>query len=299
MNPTPKVSIVTPSYNQGEFIEETIRSVIGQTYRNIEYVVIDGGSSDQTTSILERYSPRLASWVSEPDSGFAEALEKGFRRCSGEILAYLNSDDLLAPDAVAEAVRLLLTRQDAVMVYGNRICIDRSSRLLYVRPSLPFLAGSPFAHIVIGQESCFWRRDAYDQVGGIRRDFRFAVDYDLFCRLARAGTIVHSGRIWGLFRKHAGSKTMTSYRTLGRAEVARVQQEIWGRRLLAVEKAPVLAACRLYALVWGGILELFRVPPDISTLRAASIRERLALSFPAYHWITRASTRFRRRGSSD
>jgi glycosyltransferase involved in cell wall biosynthesis len=272
------VSLVTPSFNQGAFLEATIESVLAQTWPAIEHVVMDGGSSDGSAAILERYRTRLAHAQSAPDDGFADALRSGFARCTGDILGYLNSDDLLAPRAVEEAVRCLEARPDVVLVYGNRICIDERGRLLYVRPSPPWGARTPHAHHVLGQETCFWRREAYERAGGIDASFRFAVDYDLFSRLARLGPFAHCGGIWGFFRKHGASKTMTSYADVGAAEVARVQDATWGRRPAAWETALVHGACRLYGLAGGIARELVRWPTDVPRPERAPLRDRLRRS---------------------
>lgn len=244
----PLVSIVTPSFNQAAYLEATLRSVLEQAYAPIEYIVMDGGSHDGSVELLQRYAPRLSYWQSGPDGGFGDAIAEGFARSHGEILAYLNSDDLLAPDAVEHAVRALGLHPAADLVYGHRACIDAAGQLLYLRPSPPWLAGGVFNSLILPQETCFWRRSAYEAVGGIRRDLRFAIDYDLFSRLAQRGRIRREPAIWGFFRKHAASKTMTSYADLGRAEGTRVQREIWGGEVSAWRWNFAQAAMRAYAL---------------------------------------------------
>ena len=128
MTQQPVVSIVTPSYNQAEFLEETMLSVLNQGYPNIEYIVIDGGSSDGSVDIIRRYTDRLAYWVSEPDRGQAHALQKGFTHASGEIIAFLNSDDAYLPGAVDTAVGALLADPELAMVHGDSICVDGDGR---------------------------------------------------------------------------------------------------------------------------------------------------------------------------
>jgi glycosyltransferase involved in cell wall biosynthesis len=251
MTNRPLVSIVTPSFNQGSFLEQTLLSVIGQTYRNIEYIVVDGGSTDDSVSILERYQEHLAYWHSRPDKGFADAIRQGFARAKGEILAYLNSDDLLAPDAVQKAIAALARHPDAVMVYGNRVCIDAFSRFLYLKPNLPWLEKTSYISMTIAQESCFWRRDAYRKVGGINTNLKFAIDYDLFGKLTLSGRVVHSGDIWGFFRKHSASKTMTQYRTLGKQECYAIQKALWGKRANRPKWLAVVCLMRCYALFAG------------------------------------------------
>ena len=242
------VSIVTPFFNQGRFLEETVRSVLEQTYPLVEYIVIDGGSKDESVNIIKKYAGRINYWHSRPDGGQADAIIQGFEHCTGGILAWVNSDDLLAPDAVEKAVAALEKRPLAVMVYGNRVCIDERSRLLYFRPSLPFLARTPYIAFTVPQETCFWRREAYDKVGGARREFGFGVDYDLFSRLALLGEVFYEGGIWGFFRKHSASKTMTSFETVGLGESAIVQETLWGGRINPAKWSAVRAFFRLYSI---------------------------------------------------
>src|SRR5438128_8552250 len=124
----PLVSIVTPSYNQGRFIEDTIRSVLAQDYPNLEYIVVDGGSTDHTLDVLRRYEGRLR-WVSEPDRGQSEAINKGFRMARGEIVSWLNSDDTYVPGAIGKAVAHLGARPEVVMVYGEGYLLDEGGRV--------------------------------------------------------------------------------------------------------------------------------------------------------------------------
>jgi len=244
----PLVSIVTPSFNQGRFLEQTILSVLDQTYSRIEYLIVDGGSTDGSKEIIEKYQGRLAYWHSHPDDGFADALSQGFERSTGQIMAYLNSDDLLAPNAVEKAVEVLTGRSDIAMVYGNRVCIDETGQLLYLKPNLPILSRTPYIAMTIGQESCFWRRDIFVKVGGVNTSLKFAIDYDLFSRITLHGRVVHTGRVWGFFRRHGKSKTSTQYRTLGKQEGAAIQLAVWGKRVSRIKWLSVLLLMRLYAL---------------------------------------------------
>lgn len=274
----PLVSIVTPSFRQAAFLEATLRSVLDQTYRPIEYLVMDGGSTDGSVEILRRYSDRLAYWQSERDEGFGDAIAQGFARARGEILAYLNSDDLLAPDAVEKAVAALQTRPDAVMVYGHRACIDAAGRLLYRRPSPGWLARSAYCSLILPQETCFWRRAAYEAAGGMNRSLRFAIDYDLFSRMARHGEVIRVPGVWGFFRKHPTSKTMTSYQDIGIAEGLRVQRECWGGEVPAWKWRLVQNAMRLYGLAAGPWMEPPRWPASLPAPRPLGWTQRVFLS---------------------
>jgi glycosyltransferase involved in cell wall biosynthesis len=252
------VSIVTPSYNHARFLEATLRSVLAQTYPRIEYLVMDGGSTDGSVEIIRRHEARLTYWQSRRDDGFADAIAQGFERSRGEILAYLNSDDLLDPEATARAVAFLIAHPEVDLVYGNRVCIDEAGRLLYYRPNLPWFTRTPYIAMTIGQESCFWRRKSYEAVGGIDRRLRFAIDYDLFSKIARRGRVAHCGWIWGYFRKHATSKTMTQYQSLGKQEGAHIQETVWGGRPPRWAWLTVLFLMRGYALLTMGMV---RRPP--------------------------------------
>ena len=254
----PLVSIVTPSFNQAPFLEQTILSVLNQTYPRIEYLVLDGGSTDASPSIIERHAARLAYWHSRRDRGCSDAIREGFQRSTGEILAYLNSDDVLFEDAVERAVAALTRNQDAVMVYGNRVCIDGDGRLLYSRPNPPWWSRGPFIGMTIGQESAFWRRGAYEKAGGVNAEFQFAFDYDLFSRIGRLGSVTHDGRIWSCFRKHSTSKTTTQYQTVGKREIRRVQDSVWGRPPNRLAWLSVLAMSHLYTVA---VTPFVRRPP--------------------------------------
>ena len=246
-NTVATVSIVTPSFNQGQYLEQTILSVLSQSYPHIEYLILDGGSTDGSVEIIKKHQAKLVYWHSRPDKGFADAIAQGIQRSKGEILGYLNSDDLLAPDAVEKAVEVLSRRQDVLMIYGNRVCIDERGQLLYYQPNLPILSRTPYIAMTIGQESCFWRREIYLKVGGINTDLKFAIDYDLFSKITLQGKVIHAGNVWGFFRKHSNSKTTAQYRTLGKQESAAIQISVWGKRVNRIKWLSVLLLMRFYA----------------------------------------------------
>ena len=210
MSAQPLVSIVTPSYNQAEFLEATIQSVLAQTYPNIEYIVIDGGSSDQSPQIIEAHADQLAYWVSEKDQGQTDAINKGFAKATGKYLAWLNADDVLKPHAVAEAVAYLEAHPEAGMVYGDADYIDEQGRVLGQFPAAEtnytrLLRG----YVHIPQQAAFWRAELWRQVGGaLDPDFYFAMDYDLWVRLAKVSELHYLPRPWAQFRLHGASKTV-------------------------------------------------------------------------------------------
>lgn len=204
-----KVSIITPSYNQARFIEETIQSVLNQTYSDIEYLVIDGGSFDGTVDILKKYENRLAAWVSEKDRGQTDAINKGFSMASGEIFAWLNSDDTLEPHAVARIVDFFQTNPDVGLVYGDANFINENDRVIgkfnAAQTDLKRLRDG-FVHIP--QQAAFFRSDCWKQIGPLDPEFYFAMDYDLWVRLAEITQIMYNPGVIANFRLHADAKTV-------------------------------------------------------------------------------------------
>jgi len=181
---SPLVSIVTPSYNQAQFLEETILSVLNQDYPRIEYIVIDGGSTDESVEIIEKYEGQLAYWVSEPDRGQAHAINKGWQRATGEIVAYLNSDDLYTTGSVTTAVRALLSNPDVCMIYGDALVIDEHGAVIWQAHATPFnVAGVITTEVKMPQPSVFVRRSDLDAVGLLDERLHFCMDYDLWIRL--------------------------------------------------------------------------------------------------------------------
>jgi GT2 family glycosyltransferase len=240
----PAISIVTPSYNQGSFIEQTLRSVLDQNYPRLEYVVQDGGSKDGTNEVLARYRDRLHHCASHPDRGQAHAINLGFAHTSGEIMAYLNSDDLLLPGALHAVAQFFRTHPDVDAVYGHRVVIDEfgdETGRWVLPPHDPEMLNWLDC---IPQETLFWRRRVWDRVGGIDESFRFALDWDFLLRMQGAGARFRRlGRFLGAFRVHTQSKTTTVMSSTGDAEIARLRRRVHGRD---VTPAEVRAALRGY-----------------------------------------------------
>jgi len=192
MTAQPKISVVVPSYNQGRYLEATLRSVLDQRYSNLELIVIDGGSTDGSVDILRRYSRDLAYWVSEPDGGHTLGLIKGFRRATGAIQCWLNADDLHEPHALSRVTAFFTARPAAQLVYGNGTWIDRDGKPLYYRRELPFYRWMWLYHYdYISQPATFWTRELYDEVGGLDPRFELAMDADLLARMARLCRPLH------------------------------------------------------------------------------------------------------------
>lgn len=226
----PAVSIVTPSLNQAQFLEGTIKSVIGQNYPKLEYIIRDGGSMDGTQKILERYQSVLRHFESSPDKGQAHAINLGFRHASGDIMAWINSDDLLLPGTIPYVVNFFLEHPEIDVVYGYRICIDDHDYEIG-RWILPPHDDTilPWANYV-PQETLFWRRRIWEKAGGyVDESFQFAMDWELLLRFHNVGaTFARLPRFLGAFRVHAAQKT-TAWEKIGRQEAARLHTLCHGR----------------------------------------------------------------------
>jgi glycosyltransferase involved in cell wall biosynthesis len=226
-SPWPKVSIVTPSFNQGQFLEETIRSVLLQNYPNLEYIVIDGGSTDNSLEVIKKYEKHLAYWQSRKDGGQADAIAQGFDRATGDILSWLNSDDILLPTALKDVAGAFAENPKTGVVYGDTIVIDKDSSEVdrYFWPAVLFkyhwALGQP-----LGQESCFWRSAVYRRVGGINKNKFFIMDYDLLFRMWKISKFKKIRRFIGGYRIHEAAKN-TKYRDVWLKEL-KDAKEIYG-----------------------------------------------------------------------
>ena len=232
----PCISIVTPSYDQGRFLEATIRSVIGQGYPNLEYIVVDGGSTDNSVDIIRRYAEFLAFWVSEPDNGAAHAINKGLARASGEIIAWLGSDDTYEPDTLRAVARAFRQDEGVTVVFGDCYMVDEGGRVLGT-----FRAeDEPFARKLqfwrgwrIPQPTVFVSRGVWEEVGPLDESLDCAFDYEWFLRIAQRHCFVHLGRVMARYRLHAASKSGTDWeRSRGRffPECFRASRPYWGTR---------------------------------------------------------------------
>jgi glycosyltransferase involved in cell wall biosynthesis len=207
----PLVSIVTPSFNQGRFLEETISSILNQDYPHIEYILVDGGSTDESLEIIHRYADRLSWWVSEPDRGQTDAINKGFGRARGEILAWLNSDDTYLPGAISSAVSYLQEHLEAGMVYGDANLVDEAGVTIGKFPARQTdYRRLRRGYVHIPQQASFFRSSLWQQVAPLDPTFYFAMDYDLWVRLAKLAPLHYHPQLWANFRLHGGGKTSVS-----------------------------------------------------------------------------------------
>lgn len=218
----PRISIVTPSYHHAPYIEWTVRSVLAQRYADLEYIVMDGGSTDQTCAILAPYRQHFAHFVSAKDGGQADAIARGFERSTGDIMGYLNSDDMLAPDALHYVADYFHAHPHVDALYSHRCIVTAQNRVAGYW-ILPEHNNELIQRCdLIPQETCFWRRRLYERAGSIDASYRFAMDYDLFVRFMKHGVMVRVPRVLGAFRVHDESKTIRLLATLGEEEKRRV-----------------------------------------------------------------------------
>lgn len=210
------VSIITPSYNQAAYLEQTLLSVLNQDHAPIEYIVIDGASKDASVEIIKKYSDRLAYWVSEKDGGQAEAINKGFARATGEIIAWINSDDYYLPGAVSAAVKIFESNPDVVLVYGNMLAVDEHGKTFNTLTYKQLTLEDLLCFQIIGQPAVFMRRSALQKTSGLDSTFHFLLDHFLWIQLAQHGKILHVEQTWAAARYHAEAKNRAKAVEFGR-----------------------------------------------------------------------------------
>lgn len=204
----PKVSIITPSYNQGQFIEETIKSILTQNYPNIEYIVFDGGSTDNTLEILKKHSDFITFWKSERDNGQSDAINKGFRLSTGEIIAWLNSDDMYCPGTIKKVVEFFQDNPDISIVYGDFLNLyEQDPAQNHIVHSGEFSFKKLITRDFIGQPTTFFRREALFDVGLLDETLQNSLDYDLFLKLGLKYRFGYIPEVLAIYRWHGESKS--------------------------------------------------------------------------------------------
>jgi glycosyltransferase involved in cell wall biosynthesis len=214
----PKISIITPSYNQAMFLEETVRSVLLQDYPDLEYIIIDGGSTDDSIGIIKKYQPWLTHWVSEPDSGQSDAINKGMRHACGDILAYINSDDMFIPGALLKVAKTFIELSNIDIVYGITRPIDNRSKLLPVHEQHKNVLKKGFQKTrllkfgnYIPQTATFWKCSVLDGVGEFDESLHLIMDYDYWIRAVLLGKqFYHLPAPLAYFRYHSTAKTSSA-----------------------------------------------------------------------------------------
>jgi glycosyltransferase involved in cell wall biosynthesis len=215
----PSVSIITPSFNQAQYLESTILSVLNQDYPNLEYVVVDGLSTDGSQEIIKKYEDKLSWWISEPDLGQADAINKGLKKTSGEIVAWLNSDDLHLPWTINQAVKLFSANPEAGLVYGDAVSADGSGKLLNELRFEQWDISDLLMFRIICQPAVFMRRETLNRTGFLDPSYHFFLDHELWIRIARQSRIVHHPQIWAVSRYHPQAKNVTLAEQAG--------QDVW------------------------------------------------------------------------
>jgi len=209
----PRISVVTPSFNQGHFLEATIRSVLDQGYPRLEYIIMDGGSTDNSVEIIKKYQDRVAFWVSAPDGGQSNAINQGFARATGEVLAWLNSDDLYLPGALEAVAEFFQNHPGIDCVIGDQDTIDPKGQHLCTVKNIPFsFRRTLYGGAMVPQPSTFFTRRAYEAAGPLDTGLHYQMDYEFFLRMASRG--VRFGilpRPLAAFRLHRASKTISEY----------------------------------------------------------------------------------------
>ena len=214
MTGMPRISVIVPSFNQGSFIEKTLRSILDQEYPNLELIVIDGGSSDNTTQVLKEYGRQIAHWVSEKDRGQSHAFNKGLALATGEIIGWLNSDDVYLNRCLFHAAEYFAAQADIDVVFSDYIYIDEAGRYLKRRKEPPFdysiylWTGACYHANIAG----FFRRRVFDRVGNLDETLHYSMDYEFYLRAGNAGVrFGHVRAYWGAYRFHSASKSMSAH----------------------------------------------------------------------------------------
>lgn len=212
-NSSPVVSIITPSFNQGGFIEETINSVLSQNYHNIEYIVVDGASTDNTINILKKYESQIK-WISEKDNGQADAINKGFKMTKGEIIYWLNSDDVLLPGAISKVIDDYNNNPDIDIIYGKCHFTDIANKIVGKYPTEVFDSRRLAMFNFICQPSTFFKRKAFFDSDCLNEDLQYALDYDLWIRMAKNFKFKYLPEFLSCYRLHDASKTVDTKQAL-------------------------------------------------------------------------------------
>lgn len=216
---SPRVTIVTPSYNQASYLEQTINSVLDQCYPNLEYIIIDGGSTDGSVEIIQRYERSLSYWVSEPDRGQGHAINKGWQRATGEVIAYLNSDDVYLPGAVTASARFLFENPDTDLVYAGIRHMDENGTVFNLVDAPAFALSRLTQSCFIQQPTVFLRHRLYERIGPISEQLHFALDYEYWLRSARVTTPKRLKRVTAAARYHTSAKSVAQLNDFWREEI--------------------------------------------------------------------------------
>lgn len=239
-NPLPKISIVTPSFNQGQFLEETILSVLNQNYPNLEYFIMDGGSTDNSMEIIKKYAPRLTCWESKPDRGQSHAINKGFKIATGELVAWLNSDDLLYPGALFEIAKVWSENPTIGFINGTSELIDESgnSKGKYFGDRFDFLESLTMSRNTVAQPSTFISRGSLLDLGFLDEKLHMSMDWDLWLRIASRYDTKFISKVISKSRHWPMTKTNTQVEVSARDHI-HIVKKIVQNKSIPLQKADV------------------------------------------------------------
>ena len=273
----PKISIVTPSLNQVAFIEQTICSVLDQNYPNLEYIIIDGGSTDGTLGTIKKYQQYLTYWVSEPDEGQTQAINKGFRICTGDLVAWQNSDDYYLPGAFSRVAQVYQIHE-ADVYFGHKYNVDEAGRIIRPQCYTPFsLRVHLYEGMALANHSAFWRRELFDRLGYLDESLHYAMDYEFFLRLGLNNSkfqLVNDYLV--CFRLHGGTKSVEQSHEWN-AELARVRQRYGIRRPAKAMNIAISGLFRTFhylrqgnfRYVFGGVARRLKLGGNSSSIEGA------------------------------
>ena len=239
------VSIITPSFNQAAYLEQTILSVLDQDHPRIEYIVIDGGSTDASVDVIKKYENRLAYWVSEKDNGQADAINKGFAHATGDIIAWLNSDDYYIAGTISSVVKIFDQNPGVTLVYGNMLAVDEHGKTFNTLNYKQLTLEDLLCFQIIGQPAVFMRRSAMESVK-LDTDFHFLLDHYLWIQITQHGKLLHVDQTWAVARYHAEAKNRAKAAEFGR-EAFRVLENAQQDKNLAAVLAKVNRRARASA----------------------------------------------------
>lgn len=274
----PRISVITPSFNQGEFLEETVQSVINQNYPNLEYIVIDGGSTDTSIEIIKKYESHLAYWVSEKDNGQSHSVNKGFRRATGEIIGWLNSDDTYLQNAFERIITLFKDNPDVDVIYGNFVYIDNHGNWLRKRKVFKNLTIEMLLdHDYIGQPALFFRRSIFEKIGYLDESLHYSMDWDFVIRLRKNYAMLHCPFYLATYRVNKNTKTSLEATTEYKRELKLFQQKHCVSssqtrgvsQIVKFTKRIKMLSLRIYTVLYDGPLGYIRV---FKAMRSSSIK---------------------------
>ncbi|MBI9049645.1 MAG: glycosyltransferase [Anaerolineaceae bacterium] len=211
-----KISIITPSFQQAAFLEQTMKSVLEQGYANLEYIVIDGGSTDSSVEQIKKVQSQLAYWVSEADQGQAHAINKGLQKASGEIIGWINSDDYYLPRVLNQVADVFQENPDIGLVYGDVLAVDGNGKPINVMCYAPWTVKDLLQFRIIGQSSVFFRRETLQKSGLLDAQYHYLLDHHLWIRMAAQTKMVYVPQIWSAARYHEQAKNLAEAQNFGK-----------------------------------------------------------------------------------